>query len=127
MRRNWTNRNVDLKILKEKIIEFLKENHFDVEINENGNQCLIKAKSSPNYQIEGQIAIMLQGEPEEFSIDLELQRKKQRIFSPLLLAFLGGGYWLSQHLKSDEEWLEFRRRFWKQMDIFITYLSGSAH
>jgi hypothetical protein len=127
MRRNWTNRNVDLKILKEKIIEFLKENYFDMDVNENGNQYLITAKSSPNYYIEGQIAITLQGKPEEFSIDIELRRKKQRIFSPLLLAFLGGGYWLSQNLKSDEEWLEFRRKFWEQIDIFITYLSGSAH
>ncbi len=127
MKRYWSQRNVNLKTLKEEIIELLKEDYFDVDINENENLYKITAKSSPNYYLDGHVVITLEGTPEEFSIEIELQRKRQKFFAaPILLAFLGGGYWLSQRFKSDEEWLEFKRRFWEQIDIIITNLSGSA-
>ncbi|MEM3616533.1 MAG: hypothetical protein QXJ31_01285 [Candidatus Bathyarchaeia archaeon] len=128
MKRYWSNRNIDLKALKEEVIELLKEDYFDIDTHEMEDAYQIIAKSSPNYNLDGHVIITLQGKPEEVSIEIELQRKRQRIFTaPLLLTFLGGGYWLSQRLKSDEEWLEFKRRFWERIDVIITNLGSSVN
>jgi len=130
MQRNWSKRNVDLNQLSEKVTEFFKDDYFEVTTNETKNCHRILAKDSPNYDINGQIAVTIDGKPEEFSIKIELQKEnKPKIlsFPTILTTLLGGGYLLIQHSKSDEEWIEFRKNFWQQVDRIVMSLSSSAN
>jgi len=128
LQRNWSKRNVDLKELKEKISEFFKDNYFDVIVSETKNGYQLFAKGSPNYRIDGQIFIAIEGKPEDFSITIDLKTKKTpRIFlSPILMTLFGGGYFLMQHLKSNETWIELKRDFWEYVDRVIIELSSSV-
>jgi hypothetical protein len=128
MQRAWLNRNVNLDLLAEKIEEFFKGNDFDIVTNKTNNGYHLQAKSSPNYLINGQVSIIINGKPEEFSITIDLQRKESRILSfPMLLTtFFGGGYLITQHFKSEESWTELKKDFWQHVNKIITYLSGSA-
>ena len=125
MQRNWSNRNVDLKELKEKIAAFLNENDFEVAIMETPKGHQLEAGSSPRYNVGGPILISIEGQPNEFSIEMELQIKKpSRIFqAPTLLALFGGGFLLTQRLKADEAWMKFKKSFWENMERIITDLS----
>jgi hypothetical protein len=127
MQRNWSNRNVDLNKLTEKIATFFNENDFEVAITETPKGYRLEARSSPRYNVGGPILISVEGQPNEFSIEMELQIKKpSRIFqAPTLLALFGGGYFLTQRLKADEAWLKFRKSFWENMEKIISELSSS--
>jgi hypothetical protein len=128
MQRSWSNRNVSLDLLEKKITEFFNDNDFEVTANriEGGFQLL--AKDSPDYEMNGNVQVTVHGKPEEFSIDLELERRgKGRLPSSMLLTqLLGGGYFLLRNFRSDEAWIEFRRLFWEQADRIIMGLSDSA-
>jgi hypothetical protein len=128
MQRNWTNRNVNMNLLKEKIIGFFMDHNFDVVDNELASGFQLLAKGSPDYEMDGEVRVTVLGEPKEFSVDLELQRKgKGRLPSSMLLTqLLGGGYFLLRNFRSDEAWIEFRRLFWEQADRIIMGLSDSA-
>jgi len=126
MQRSWSKKNVDLKLLAEEIGEFFKDNDFEVVVNETKSGYQLLAKGSPNYEINGQISVAVDGKPEEFSIKLELERKQTKLHGILLPTLFGGGYLLRQQFNADEAWIEFRRDFWQHVDRIVTYLIGSA-
>jgi len=84
MQRSWSKKNVDLKLLAEEIGEFFKDNDFEVVVNETKSGYQLLAKGSPNYEINGQISVAVDGKPEEFSIKLELERKQTKLHGILL-------------------------------------------
>jgi len=129
MQRAWTNRNVDLNAFKEKIHEFFEKNGFDVIVNEYKNTYHLLASGSPNYRINGQISVTLEGTPQDFSIRLEHERKsREKKYSlPITLAAsLGFGLLLREEYKSDEAFLDLRRDLWAFADRAVINLAGSA-
>jgi hypothetical protein len=128
MQKTWLNTNINLDLLAEKIEEFFKKNDFDTITNKTNNGYSLQAKNSPNYLINGQISVTINGKPEEFSITIDLQRRESRVLSfPMLLtSFFGGGYLITQHFKSEESWIELKKDFWQHVNRIISYLSGLA-
>lgn len=129
MQRVWSKRNVNLNLFKEKIREFLEKNAFDVVANESQNTYHLLASGSPNYQIDGQVSLTLEGTPEDFSIRLEQERKsriRKHSLPITLAASLGFGLALREEFDPNEAFLDLRRDLWAFADRAVINLTGSA-
>jgi len=127
LQKNWIDRNVDLKLLVTEIGKFFTDNDFDVTANETESGYQLLARGSPNYEINGQVSVTVDGKPEEFSITIELQSESKVFSYPIILTTIfGGGFLFRQFFRSDEEWMKLKRDFWQQIDGIVAWLSGSA-
>lgn len=126
MQKTWLNRNINLDMLAEKIEEFFKDNDFDVAVNKGNDNYQLLAKSSPYYSINGQVLVTINGKPEKFYITIDLQSKESRIpsFPMILTTFFGGGFLITQHFKSEESWIEFKKDFWQYVETIVQKLSN---
>ena len=90
MRKNWLNRNVDLNLLTEQIGNFFKTNDFEAIKGETKNGQQIFAQNSSHYKFSGYVSVTIQGNPQEFFIELETSGKaKNRDFIyPIMLLSL---------------------------------------
>jgi hypothetical protein len=121
MHKSWTNQNVELSTLTEKLANFLENEEFDITVYKEEKGYLITANNSPKHQIEGDITIQIHGEPNNFSIEMEGSREGTSGFRlpPLLMTMFGGGYFLLKKLKSDEKYIEFTRNFWQNVNKIV--------
>jgi len=127
MQRVWTNRNVDLKLFWEKMCKFFEENDFETTIDQSEDTYHLVAEGSAEYVINGQVTVTLTGNPQDFSIVLELERKDRKYPIPMTLAAsFGFGLLLRDEFKSDEAFLDLRRDLWAFADRTAINLTGSA-
>lgn len=129
MQRVWTNRNVDLKVFNEKIRQFFEKNEFEVETEESEDTYHLLASGSSEYSIDGQVSVTLKGNPQDFSLTLELQRKSnaRKYSMPITLAAaLGFGLLLRDEFKTDEEFLNLKKDLWAFADRTAINLTDSA-
>jgi hypothetical protein len=129
MQRVWTNRNVDLALLKQKVQEFFQDNDFDTVTSEYENVYHLAASGSSNYTINGQIEVTIRGTPQDILVELEHQSKgKQKKYSmPMTLTiFMGAGILLRDEFKSDEAFLKLKKDFWTFLDRTVNSLTNSA-
>lgn len=129
MQRVWTNRNVDLSLLKQRVQEFFQDNDFDTATSEYEDVYHLAASGSPNYAISGQVEVTLKGTPQEISVELEHQLKgKQKKYSmPMTLTiFMGAGILLRDEFKSDEAFLKLKKDLWAFLDRTVNDLTNSA-
>jgi hypothetical protein len=129
MRKNWTKRNVDLDLFKEKIRKFLEENEFEIDEDTTieAELCRLVASGSSKYRIEGQIVVTIAGTPEEVTLTLErMNKSKPKKYSmPMTLTtFLGGGLLLRDEFKSDENFLKLKKDLWTFTDETVNSLSN---
>jgi hypothetical protein len=129
MEKKWINRNIDLSLLTTHLGEFLKTKEFNGVKGRTETGYQILAGDSKHYKLEGHISVTIEGKPEDFSIKLELckEGKKNEGLprSIMLSTMFGGGYFLRKQLKSDEEWLKFKRDFWIHVDKAISNLTNT--
>jgi hypothetical protein len=126
VRKNWSNKNVDLNVLTEQLGDFLKTCDFEAVKGQTEKGYQIFAQNSPRYKFGGYFSVTIEGTPQEFSIDLELcgKNSKRKIPSRIMsTALLGGGYLISRAFKAQDEWMRFEKDFWEQVDRVIDYLS----
>jgi len=124
MQKNWTNQNVNIQTLMERITKYLEGEDFDVTVYNEERGYIIIANNSSKYEIEGDINIQIQGEPNQFSIKIEEKRGnswEDRI-PPLLAIMFGGGYLFLKRLKSEERFIEFTVEFWRNVNKILNEL-----
>lgn len=128
MQKTWSNQNVDISTLTNQIIQFFKGRKFDITALETETGYQIIAGNSLHYKIESDISVTIYGNPENFSINLELCSEKKRgsTFPVMLATMIGGGYFLLKHLKSNEMWMTFKKDFWGYVDSAVTQVRDSA-
>jgi len=105
----------------ERITKYLEGEDFDVTVYREERGYTIIANNSSKYEIEGDITIQIQGEPNQFSIKIEEKREQSwgdRI-PPLLTTMFGGGYFLLKRLKSNERFIEFTKKFWQNINKIL--------
>ncbi|MGB9778854.1 MAG: hypothetical protein ACPLW8_05565 [Candidatus Bathyarchaeales archaeon] len=126
MYKSWTNQNVDLSTLTEKLANFLENEEFDITVYKEEKGYSITANNSPKYQIEGYITIQVNGEPNNFSIRMEgsSEGASSLRLPPLLMTMFGGGYFLLKKLKSNEKYIEFTRNFWQNVNKILLQLKN---
>jgi type IV secretory pathway ATPase VirB11/archaellum biosynthesis ATPase len=124
MQKNWTNQNVNIQTLMERITKYLEGEDFDVTVYNGERGYIIIANNSSKYEIEGDITIQIQGEPNQFSIKIEEKRGKswEDRIPPLLATMFGGGYLFLKKLKSEERFIEFTVEFWRNVNKILNEL-----
>jgi len=128
MQRNWTGKNVDLNELTTHISRFFKEKDFEAIKGEIPTGHQILAEDSPHFKINGYISVTVEGRSNDFVVKLEHcgKDKHPRFFSVFLTTMLGGGYFLSRRLKSEETWMKLEKEFWKYVENAALHLTNSA-
>lgn len=130
MERRWVAKNVDLGLLANSIVDFLKTLDFEIISGETVSEHAIFAGDSPNFPIDDHISVTIQGKPEDFVVKMELNdgKKKRSLFvSPLLMSMIGAGFLLSKRFKSEEAWLKLEREFWRHLENIVVQLTDSSN
>ncbi|MEM3875049.1 MAG: hypothetical protein QXU45_07960 [Candidatus Bathyarchaeia archaeon] len=120
MQKSWTSQNISIQTLTEEITKFLEREDFDLTVYQEEEGYLIIATNSPKYGIEGDIAIQIHGNPNNFSIRIENKKERSEYkIPPLLATMFGGGYFLLKRLKTEEKYIEFTREFWRNVNKIL--------
>lgn len=128
MERRWDNKNVDLELLTTYIGEFLKNKDFEAMKGQIPTGYQIFAENSPHFKLNGYISIAIEGKPNDFTVRLELcgAKKRNPIEPVLLTTMFFGGYLLKRRLKSEEDWIKFKKEFWMYVNNAVLHLSNSS-
>lgn len=130
MEKTWKNQSVDLALLTTRIGDFFKEKDFEAIKGKTATGYQILAEDSPYFKLQTYVSVIIEGEPNDFIVKLQIGEKeeKKRRFNPsaLLMSLLGGGYFLSRELRADEAWLKLKKEFWRHVDSVVAASTFSA-
>jgi len=129
MRKNWKEKSVDLTLLTTSIGDFFKKKDFEAVKGEIPTGYQIFAEDSPFYKIMGCMSVIIEGKPDDFTVEFELLKDKKKHDYPHFVLFesmIFGGYLMSRKLKSEEAWLKLQKEFWTYVENSVLYLSNSA-
>jgi len=129
LEKSWSGKNIDLRLLSARLSTFLEENYFgSVRKEEIQKGYQIFAEDSPFFNSDEYVDVTVEGQPNDFTISVNLFRKKKGRFqvSPLLLSMVGAGYLYLKRLKSRENFLFFEREFWSYVENNLLSLADSA-
>lgn len=130
MERRWVGRNVDLELLTNSVIDFLKMMDFEIVKGKTPSGYAIFASDSPHFKMNGYVSITIDGKPEDFAVKLELQgdkKKRERFFSPILMTMFGAGFLLSKKFQSEDAWFKLRQEFSKSLENILAQLTNSSN
>lgn len=118
MQKTWSNKNIALDLLTTCIGDFFKEKDFEAIKGKVPNGYQILANDSPYFKLDGYVSVTIEGQPNNFAITLDLCGGKKKGFGagPLLMAMFGGGYFFLRKLKSEEDWVKFKKEFWRYVE-----------
>jgi hypothetical protein len=123
----YVGRNIDLYLLIEWIIRFLRRKGFVVvkENTEKGSE--IVAKPTHVHEIIGVIRVSVLGESTDFLVRFTVGARS-RFFMKfgILTEWLGGGFAFLRGAKSQDEEDELERKFWIFIHEKINLLTNSA-
>jgi len=121
LERRWKNRNVNIDLLVNSLVDFFKEMDFGIVKGKTSTGYAIIASDSSIFQINGYVTVEIEGKPEDFTIKFEVHEEESgtRFFSPLLMTMFGGGYFLSKRLKSREACIRLEREFWNYVERIL--------
>lgn len=128
MERKWEMKNVDLELLTVRLGDFFKERKFEVIGEKTPTNYEITAGRSPSYKLIGVVKVTIAGEPNAFSVKLELEERRKRYsgYGSLLLSMFGGGILLRQEARSDEAWFRLEKEFWQFTENLVSSLTDTA-
>jgi hypothetical protein len=80
--------------------------------------------------LDGQVELTITGEPQDFTVSIELQRTRSKLSRVPIIGttLFGGGYFLFRNAKYyEEEWNHFKQDIWDYLEKTVTKLTGTAH
>jgi hypothetical protein len=124
MQKKWPKRNVDLKLLADRIGGFFKDKHFEAMSGETEEGYQIFAEGSPSYELAGYVEVTIREVKDDLSIVLSgTAAKRDDRLASRLTTFFAGGYFFLRSMRFYEEWLRFEKDFWIYADRVIENLS----
>lgn len=129
MKNQWVEKNVDLRMLAERIRPFFHKTDFETTFEEVQKRYIIKAVSKlPNLQVR--IDVNIFGQPDDFTVEF-LSGGKKGIFSPSMIAgylasLFGGGYLILKETRKQEVLDTLESDFWKHVQMQVADLVNSA-
>ncbi len=129
MERNYVKRNVHLSLLGERLVQFFKEQRFRVRAVNEEKKGLFKiiVRSTHEHEITGKVTVLIQGCPNEFSVNFTAGALSQAFMKfGMLTSFLGGGSIFLRGIKSKDALERLERGFWVYVEEKIDFLVGSA-
>lgn len=127
MEYRYVGRNVDLSLLTEWIIRFLRRKQFIVvkEDTENGSEII--AKPTHVHEIIGVIRTSILGDSTDFLVRFTVGARSQSFMRfGRLTEWLGGGFAILRGAKSQDEEDALERKFWIFIHEKVNLLANSA-
>ncbi|UCE28903.1 MAG: hypothetical protein JSV85_06485 [Candidatus Bathyarchaeota archaeon] len=131
MRSQWIAKNVDLRILTERIKQFFPETDFETAVEGIQQGYLIRAASKiPNLRLK--TTVRIQGRPNDFMVEFLAGGKRGYLSLSMIVGYLttmfGGGYLISKEAQKQENLDMLENDFWKHVDLQVADLvDSSAH
>ena len=125
MEDRWVNKNVDLSLIANRLVEFFKKRKFvsSQENSEGGHHIIVLP--SPYHDILEEIHVYIRGQPNDFTVKfVSGSHSRAMVRHGILTTFLGGGRLTLKGLKSEEELEKIEKEFWVYLDEVIW---GSAN
>ena len=119
MKYQWIGRNVDLRVLREKIESYFKSRKFFVRILRSNDVFELLAIKRVDH-LRRKITVKLLGDPNNFEIEFlagEEARSVQKLDTSL--KFFGGGIFVLKALETMEYYQKIEGEFWRYMEITI--------
>jgi len=128
MERKWAMQNVDLELFTVKLGDFFKERKFEVVGEKTPTNYQITAGNSPSFKLLGVAKVFIEGNPNDFSVKLELEERRRRYsgYGSMLLSLFGGGILVRQEAQSDEAWFKLEKEFWPYIENLVLDLINTA-
>lgn len=129
MNKQWLEKNVDLKMLAERIRPFFHETDFETMVEKMQEGYMIQAISKiPNLKLRINVKIL--GQPDDFTVEFSAGGKGG-YFSPstitgYLTTMFGGGYLVSREAKKRETLDMLENDFWKHTQTQVADLVDST-
>ena len=129
MKDQWVGKNVNLKMLTERVRPFFDELDFETNTERIQDGYLIQAVSKiPNLRLRVDVRIV--GRPNDFVVEFSAGGKGGRLSLSMIVGYLttmfGGGYLVSREAQKQETVETFENDFWRHADMQIGDLVGSA-
>ncbi|MCW3980508.1 MAG: hypothetical protein NWF11_03440 [Candidatus Bathyarchaeota archaeon] len=127
MEYRYVGRNVDLSLLSEWIIRFLKRKGFIVVKEDMEKGSRIVAKPTHIHEIIDLVRVSILGDSKDFLVKFTVgARSRFFVKFGLLTEWLGGGFAFLRGSKSQDEEDELERKFWIFIHEKIDLLADSA-
>jgi hypothetical protein len=128
MERQWVMKNVDLNLLTFRLGDFFKERGFEVIGEKTPTSYEISAQNSSSFRLIGAVIVIIEGEPNDFLLKLELWENRRRYsgYGAFLLNIFGAGYLVRREAESDETWARLKKEFWPYIENLVANLSNTA-
>lgn len=130
MCRRWVKKNVDLSLLSEHVIFFLKSKGFTTKEDKSEKKWIIIGKphhASIARDLRSTMKVIISGNSNDFEVEfLPSGQSRPSILRDSILTLIGGGSLVVRRLKYQEAIQKLEREFWGFMENKIMYLVGSA-
>jgi len=124
VRERWIGKKVDLKILSQKILEFLRNKNFEVNELESSREVVLVGVSRDNARKK--VKICITGCPDDFVVDFKSPIDDFLKISTQLLTFFGLGFLVYRRVKEFDYYQSLEEDFWAFLVKAVTDLAGSA-
>jgi len=127
MQRQWVEKNVDLKLLSERIEDFFKDKGFRTRIDESAGKYTILWAPQRARNMRDAMSASVLGDSNDFVVEIVAsERTRGSIRLGMLTAAFGGGYLALRGLKAKEVLEKIEKEFWVYMKEKVANLTGSA-
>ncbi len=127
MEDRWTNKNIDLSVLTDCIVQFFMERRFVTSVENSDGEYQIAARPRPFHGIVEDIEVSIRGRPDDFEVKfLAGSRSSALVRLGTLTAAFGGGVFTLKGLKSHESLEKLEKEFWLYVDRVVWGLADST-
>ena len=121
---------MNLSLFTDVLGEFFKNNDFEALKGETEGGFEILAYDSPRFKLDGYVSVTIEGEKNDFLVNLELNRENDkhspRISSTFLTTMLGGGYFLVKRFRAEDAFMKLEKEFWEYVNKTLPSVRNTA-
>lgn len=127
MEDQWVNKNVDLSVLNNRLVQFFEKKNFVTSRESSEENYRIVTRPSRSHDILEEIHVHVSGQPDNFRVRFNAgSRSSELVRLGILTTVFGGGRLTLKGLKSQEALEKLEREFWIYLDRVIWSLANSA-
>jgi len=125
MEDQWVNKNVDLSVLNNRLVQFFEKRNFVTSQESSEEKCDIVARPRRFHDILEEIHVHVSGQPDNFKVRFDAGSHSSGLVRlGILTTVFGGGRLTLKGLKSQEALEKLEREFWIYLDRVIWSLAN---
>ena len=124
MRKQWTEKNVNLALLSRCAGDFFRDRGFRIKIDESAGEYRILLGFQRAPKRHENVDIRILGDPNDFVIEFSADRRaRSAILFGYMTTMIGGGSLLVRGLKSLERLEKLEKEFWMHIEHCVEHMT----